>query len=74
MWHRICCGEAKLRRPWKTLSHIELATAEWVDWYNHRRLHGEIRHPPPVEVDLGHLGRNTGMGLRAYWRTGARTC
>lgn len=30
----------KPQRPWKTLSHIELATAEWVDWYNHRRLHG----------------------------------
>ncbi|MEV0010742.1 IS3 family transposase [Streptomyces sp. NPDC047973] len=26
----------KPRRPWKTLSHVELVTAEWVDWYNHR--------------------------------------
>ncbi|MGW5434948.1 IS3 family transposase, partial [Streptomyces sp. NPDC004059] len=26
----------KPQRPWKTLSQVELATAEWVDWYNHR--------------------------------------
>ncbi|BFV54942.1 hypothetical protein KCMC57_up00460 [Kitasatospora sp. CMC57] len=39
----------KPQRPWKTLSHVELATAEWTDWYNHRRLHGEIGHVPPVE-------------------------
>jgi putative transposase len=31
----------KPRRPWKTLSQVELATAEWIDWYCHRRLRGE---------------------------------
>ncbi len=41
----------KPRRPWRTLSEVELATAEWVDWYNHRRLHGEIGHVPPVEYE-----------------------
>ncbi|MFF9143223.1 IS3 family transposase [Streptomyces albogriseolus] len=41
----------KPRRPWKTLSQVELATADWVDWYNHRRLHGEIGHVPPVEYE-----------------------
>jgi putative transposase len=38
----------KPRRPWKTLSQAELATAEWVDWYCHRRLHGEIGRIPPA--------------------------
>ncbi|MFI8991525.1 IS3 family transposase [Streptomyces antimycoticus] len=41
----------KPRPPWKTLSEVELATAEYVDWYNHRRLHGEIGHVPPVEYE-----------------------
>ncbi|MCX5315645.1 IS3 family transposase [Streptomyces sp. NBC_00154] len=41
----------KPQRPWKTLSQVELATAEWVDWYCHRRLHGEIGHVPPVEYE-----------------------
>ncbi|MFB7501470.1 IS3 family transposase [Streptomyces sp. NPDC056161] len=44
----------KPQRPWKTLSQVELATAEWVDWYNHRRLHGEIGHIPPVEYEVNY--------------------
>ncbi|MEU8653574.1 IS3 family transposase [Streptomyces sp. NPDC048737] len=44
----------KPRRPWKTLPDVELATAEYVDWYNHRRLHGEIGHVPPVEHEKNH--------------------
>ncbi|MEU7382013.1 IS3 family transposase [Streptomyces sp. NPDC042207] len=44
----------KPQRPWKTLSQVELATAEWVDWYNHRRLHGEIGHIPPVEYEANY--------------------
>jgi putative transposase len=27
------------RGPWRTLSDVELATLEWIDWYNHERLH-----------------------------------
>ncbi|MEV0966256.1 integrase core domain-containing protein [Streptomyces sp. NPDC049910] len=42
------------QRPWKTLSQVELATAEWVDWYCHRRLHGEIGHVPPVEYETNY--------------------
>ncbi|WP_443034855.1 integrase core domain-containing protein [Streptomyces sp. BE133] len=41
----------KPQRPWKALGDVELATAEWVDWYNHRRLHGEIGHAPPAEYE-----------------------
>lgn len=26
------------RGPWKTLGQVEIATLEWVDWFNHRRL------------------------------------
>ncbi|MFD3537826.1 integrase core domain-containing protein, partial [Streptomyces sp. NPDC058661] len=44
----------KPRRPWKTLSQVELATAEYIDWYNHRRLHGEIGHVPPAEYEAKH--------------------
>ena len=28
--------------PYKTLADVEYATASWVDWYNHRRLHGSL--------------------------------
>jgi putative transposase len=37
------------RRPWTGHSDLELAVAEYIDWYNHRRLHGEIGLVPPAE-------------------------
>ncbi|GAB2865207.1 hypothetical protein GCM10022221_76840 [Actinocorallia aurea] len=49
----------KRRGPWKTLSHVELATAEWTDWYNHRRLHGEIGHIPPAEYETNYYLNTT---------------
>ncbi|MFD5978277.1 IS3 family transposase [Streptomyces bacillaris] len=49
----------KLGRPWRTLSQVELATAEWVDWYCHRRLYGEIGHIPPVEYELSYYREAT---------------
>jgi transposase InsO family protein len=27
-------------RPWRTSDEVELATLEWIDWFNNRRLHG----------------------------------
>jgi putative transposase len=42
------------RGPWRDISHLELAVAEWVDWYNHRRLHGELGHVPPAEYETTH--------------------
>ncbi|QDN94741.1 IS3 family transposase [Streptomyces sp. RLB3-6] len=49
----------KPQRPWKSLSQVELATAEWIDWYNHRRLHGEIGHVPPAEYEANHYMEST---------------
>jgi putative transposase len=37
--------------PWKTLADVELATLEWVDWYNHQRLHSACDRRPPVEFE-----------------------
>ncbi|MFE2427797.1 IS3 family transposase [Streptomyces sp. NPDC059373] len=47
-------------RPWKTLSQVELATAEWIEWYCHRRLHGKkVGHVPPVEYEINHYMEST---------------
>ncbi len=35
--------------PLKTLLDVEYATAGWVDWWNHRRLHSSIGQIPPAE-------------------------
>ncbi len=37
--------------PWKTIEQVEFATLQWVDWYNHDRLHGGCDRLPPVEYE-----------------------
>ena len=32
--------------PWKNIDDLEIAVAEYIDWFNHRRLHGEIGLDP----------------------------
>ena len=39
------------RGPWRSLEAVELATLEWVHWFNHRRLLGPIGHVPPAEAE-----------------------
>jgi len=42
------------RGPWKSIDDLELAVAEYIDWFNHRRLHGELGLIPPVEYETEH--------------------
>ncbi len=37
------------RGPWRTIEAVELATLDWVDWFNHSRLLAPIGYVPPVE-------------------------
>lgn len=39
---------------WKSINDVEIAVAEYVDWFNHRRLHGEIGLVPPAEFEAAH--------------------
>ncbi len=39
------------RGPWRGLDDVELATLEWVWWFNHHRLLSSIGHVPPVEYE-----------------------
>ncbi|MQA97331.1 MAG: IS3 family transposase [Streptosporangiales bacterium] len=34
---------------------LEIAVAEYIDWYNNRRVHGELRHLPPAEYEALHV-------------------
>jgi putative transposase len=45
-WYK---AEVIHRRSWRSREQVELATAEWVDWWNHRRLHSAIHDLPPAE-------------------------
>lgn len=51
------CIRNPVMRPkggWASVRDVEIAVAEYVDWYNHRRLHGEIGHVPPAEFEAAH--------------------
>jgi len=46
------------RGPWKNIDELEIAVAEYIDWFNFRRLHGEIGLVPPVEFETQHRSNN----------------
>ena len=39
------------RGPWRS---VELATLEWLDWFNNRRLLEPIGNIPPAEAEVRH--------------------
>jgi transposase InsO family protein len=42
------------RAPWKTKEAVELATLEWVAWFNHQRLLAPIGYIPPAEAEANY--------------------
>ncbi|RYU62560.1 IS3 family transposase, partial [Methylolobus aquaticus] len=45
------------RAPWKTREAVELATLEWVSWFNHSRLLEPIGYIPPAEAEANYYCR-----------------
>ena len=39
------------RAPWKKVESVELATLEWVTWFNHQRLLEPLGYIPPAEAE-----------------------
>lgn len=42
------------RGPWKTREAVEIATLQWVSWFNHRRLLEPLGHLPPAEFEANY--------------------
>ena len=40
--------------PWKGLTDLEAAIGAWVEWFNERRLHGELTYCTPTEVEAAY--------------------
>ncbi len=51
------------RQTWRTVEAVELATLEWVDWFNKRRLLSSIGDIPPAEAEANYYAttRQTAM-------------
>lgn len=47
------------RGPWTSINDLEIATAEYIDWYNNRRLHGKLGQIPPAEYETLHAAPQT---------------
>jgi putative transposase len=43
--------------PWRNIDDVELATLEYLDWFNHRRLHTACQDLPPAEYEAAHYRR-----------------
>jgi len=52
-------ADGSAAHPWRTLDHVELATAEWVDWFNHRRLYEYCGDMPPAEMEAAHYAQQS---------------
>jgi putative transposase len=49
----------RTRGPWRGLDGVEIATLEWVDWFNNRRLFEAIGNIPPAELEAAHYLTST---------------
>jgi putative transposase len=48
----------KPQGPWRTAEQVELATLEYVDWFNHRRLYEACGDIPPAELETAYYRQN----------------
>ena len=46
--------------PWRTVEHVEAATLDWVDWFNHHRLLEVNGDLPPIELEQAHYRHTAG--------------
>jgi putative transposase len=44
------------RSPWRSLQAVDLATREWVAWFNHRRLLEPVGLVPPAKAETAFYG------------------
>ena len=53
------------RGPWRSLEDIEIATLEWVWWFNHHRLLEPLGYLPPAEYEDAFYRRREDQVLEA---------
>jgi putative transposase len=53
------------RGPWRNVDDVELATLEYVDWFNNRRLLGPIGDIPPIEFEQAYYSRQQSAAMGA---------
>ena len=59
----------KPRGPWRTAEQVEIATLEYVDWFNHRRLYETCGDIPPAELEAAYYSQNDRLAEAAVSQT-----
>ena len=54
-----------LKEQWHGVNDVELATLEWVDWFNKTRLHSTIGYVSPFEFEKRYYDNLTLSGIAA---------
>jgi putative transposase len=47
--------------PWHTVDQVEIATLEYIDWFNHRRLFEACGDIPPAELEAAHYRQQAAL-------------
>ncbi len=69
------CHFHRRRGPWKNFEAVELATLEWVNWFNNRRLLEPIGNIPLAEFEQAYndevkaSARVAGLTQNGLWET-----
>ena len=51
----------KPRGPWRTAEQVEIATLEYVNWFNHRRVYEACGDIPPSELEAAYYSQNAAL-------------
>jgi putative transposase len=49
------------RQPWKDVEHVEVATLDWVHWFNTDRTHESIDDLTPIQAEQFHYTHRTSL-------------
>ncbi len=58
--------ELVIGRSWVGRVHLERETAAYIDWYNHRRLHGACGDVPPAEFEAAYYRNRDTSGTPEF--------
>ena len=47
------------RGPWRSINDLEIAVAEYIDWFSMRRLHGPLQMNTPAEIENAYYSHRT---------------
>ncbi|KAA8720689.1 integrase core domain-containing protein [Corynebacterium phocae] len=51
-------NEAINDKEWEDEFEVEIATPQWVSWWNETRLHEALGYRTPLEVEAGYCSQN----------------